>query len=495
VLAAVSSCHRQAAVGAATRSDASAEPSALPAAPSSTESARCRPKTRLAKIASLSGGFEVGDALPFPGGIAVSLLHDTAEGTVASVALLAPDGSSPRLIDLASPPGDAPPPRLAWRGKDLAVAECVLRRKAPTSELALWNVDPKASAIISDSDAASLGPPSVEPSLYIPQPRDCLGFDMAYGTGGGMVAWDDATADNPPRGVIRVAAVSSDSHVETTRAVSPVESDGEMARVVPNGSGFFVLWVARRPERSGDAAASGPEVTGEARTFAWIEMIAVDSRASARSPVWRLTPTTGHVSAYDVRLLDGTSKPLTTPPSAGVPSALPERGRNDERTSKPLTTPPSADVPSAEPAKPVLLVVARDDGEATDGSGGTLLRVRATDSGPEEASELTTDGLGRGAPILVAGLEASVAPWTVWIGRDERLRLLPLDRAGVPVAASSAEEAFDDSRPLLRLANGEQMLVATLGEERPSAGGDSDSPASDPKNAEPAGLAVFDCRP
>ena len=469
MLAAVSSCHRQGAVGAATRSDASAEQSALPAAPSSTESARCRPKTRLAKIASLSGGFEVGDALPFPGGIAVSLLHDTAEGTVASVALLAPDGSSPRLIDLASPPGDAPPPRLAWRGKDLVVAECVLRRKAPTSELALWNVDPKASAITSDSDAASLGPPPVEPSLYIPQPRDCLGFDMAYGTGGGMVAWDDATADNPPRGVIRVAAVSSDSHVETTHAVSPVESDGEMARVVPNGSGFFVLWVARRPERSGDAAASGPEVTGEARTFAWIEMIAVDSRASARSPVWRLTPTTGHVSAYDVRLLDGTSKPLTTPPSA--------------------------DVPSAEPAKPVLLVVARDDGEATDGSGGTLLRVRATDSGPEEASELTTDGLGRGAPILVAGLEASVAPWTVWIGRDERLRLLPLDRAGVPAAASSAEEAFDDSRPLLRLANGEQMLVATLGEERPSAGGDSDSPASDPKNAEPAGLAVFDCRP
>ena len=480
VLAAASSCHRQAPVDAATRADASVEQSALLAPHSSAEAARCRPKSRLAEIASLSGGFEVGDALPFPGGIAVSLLHDTAEGTVASVALLAPDGSSPRLIDLASPPGDAPPPRLAWRGKDLAVAEYVSRRKGAhpaTQELALWNVDPKASAIVSaDSDAAGSGSPPVEPSLYIPQPRDCLGFDMAYGAGGGVIAWDDATSENPPRGVIRVAAVSTDSRVEATQVVSPVDSDGEMARVVPNGSGFFVLWIARRPERSGDAGSAGSEVSGEARAFSWIEMIAIDARALSVSPVRRLTPPTGHVSAYDVRLLDGT------------PPALPERGQNDERS------------PPAEAPKPTLLVVARDDGEATDGSGGTLLRVRATDSGPEVASDFATDGLGRGAPILVGGIEASVAPWAAWVGRDERLRLLPLDPAGAPAAASSVEEAFDESRPLMRLANGEQMLVATLGEERPPASGDSDPsangnpPANGKKNAQPAGLAVFDCR-
>ena len=48
---------------------------------------------------------------------------------------------------------------------------------------------------------------------------------------------------------------------------------------------------------------------------------------------------------------DGTSHCLTTPPSADVPSAPPERGRNDERTSHCLTTPPSADVPSASPER------------------------------------------------------------------------------------------------------------------------------------------------
>jgi len=47
---------------------------------------------------------------------------------------------------------------------------------------------------------------------------------------------------------------------------------------------------------------------------------------------------------------DGTSPRLATPPSADGPSALPERGRNDERTSPRLTTPPSADVPSASDA-------------------------------------------------------------------------------------------------------------------------------------------------
>jgi len=48
---------------------------------------------------------------------------------------------------------------------------------------------------------------------------------------------------------------------------------------------------------------------------------------------------------------DGTSPRLTTPPSADVPSALPERGRNDERMSPRLTTPPSAEVPSASPER------------------------------------------------------------------------------------------------------------------------------------------------
>jgi len=471
VLAAVagtSSCHRQGAVDAAARSDASAEQYAQPAPDSSVDSARCRPKGAMAKAAPLSGGFEVGDALPFPGGIAVSLLHDTSEGTLASVALLAADGASPRLLDLVSPPGDAPPPRLAWRGKDIAVAEYVLRRKGArpaTPELGLWEIDPTASAIVTaDTGAASPGDGGpVEPSLYMPLPRHFLGFDMAYGAGSGMVAWDDATPDYPPRGVIRVAALSSDSHVGTTQVASPVDSDAEMARVVPNGSGFFVLWIARRPERAGDSGAvAGTEVTGEARTFAWLEMIAIDSRAMASSPVWRLTPSTGHISAYDVRAL-----------REGRSPALPERAPNDRG------------------AEPTLLVIARDDGELADGSGGTLLRVRATDRGPELVTDLATEGLGRGAPILVGGLDASVAPWASWVGRDERLRLLPLDHAGAPAGTSSVEEAFDASRPLLLLANGEQMLVATLGGVR--AGVENDPPSSGDESADPAGLAVFDC--
>jgi hypothetical protein len=68
---------------------------------------------------------------------------------------------------------------------------------------------------------------------------------------------------------------------------------------------------------------------------------------------------------------------------------------------------------------------------------------------------------------------------------------LPLDRAGAPAGASSVEEAFDASRPLLLLANGEQMLVATLGGVR--AGVENDLPSSGDKSADPSGLAVFDC--
>jgi hypothetical protein len=68
---------------------------------------------------------------------------------------------------------------------------------------------------------------------------------------------------------------------------------------------------------------------------------------------------------------------------------------------------------------------------------------------------LPTDGLGRGAPMFVDG----PAPWLAWVGPREQLRLQPLDNAGEVVAAASAEEGFDEARPLLFLAAGPDAEV------------------------------------
>jgi len=337
---------------------------------------------------------EIGDALATPDGTAVGIVHRAAAGRVASVAMLATGASEVRLVDLGPTLGDAPPPRLAWRGKDVVAGAFGLSTDA--REVVVHAVGASARLLFS-----------------VPEQRDdSLSFDLAYAGSGGLIVWDEATAGRAPRGVIRAAAFAGDQRTDPTRDVSPADSDAEAPRVVPADGGFFVVWIARRPEPAASDAAV-VEVVGEPRAYAWLESVMVDAHGAATGPVRRLTPDTGHVSAYDVQ-------------------ALPEGG------------------------KPTLLVAARDDGESVDGSGGALLRVRVRDDGADPPLTFPSDGLGRGAPTFVdapAG-SGSPGPWLTWIGPKEQLRLLPLDASGAPLAPPSAEEALDEARPLLLLARG-----------------------------------------
>ena len=60
---------------------------------------------------------EVGDGIAYPGGYAVGIAHRTGAGRVAAIALLRrePIGLT-RILDLGPTMGDAPPPRIGWRG-------------------------------------------------------------------------------------------------------------------------------------------------------------------------------------------------------------------------------------------------------------------------------------------------------------------------------------------------------------------------------------------
>lgn len=234
-------------------------------------------------------------------------------------------------------------------------------------------------------------PRAGEPKLVatIPQQRDdSLAFDLAPG----VVVWDEASAGPSPRGVIRaVELLSADQGAGPAHDVSPPDSDAEMPRIAPAARGYTVFWLARRPEaQTTDAAAASGEAVGEVRAYSWVE--------SSGTPVHRLTSATGHVSAYDVEPLSGED----------------------------------------------ALVVARDDGESVDGSGGALLRVRVRAGGADPPLALPGDGLGRGAPVFVDG----PAAWLSWIGPHEAARLLPLDANGAPVGPPSAEPELDDARPL-----------------------------------------------
>jgi hypothetical protein len=259
-------------------------------------------------------------------------------------------------------------------------------------------------ALVALSPSAASAPP---PFLVVPQQHDdSLGFDLAFVGSAGVVVWDEGAA--PGRGVIR--AMSLDAGIAGAHDISPAESDAELPRIVPlegpldgpNRSGFVALWIARKAEPA-RSDADEPEVTGEPRSFGWLESARLDAHGAVLGRARSLTPPSGHVSAYDV-----------------VALAAPERA---------------------------LLVVARDDGESVDGSGGALVRVRIVGDVPEPPVEYPSDGLGRGAPVLVEGPSSFLG----WIGPGEQGRLLALDPSGAPLGPPSAEDALDDARPLRTL--------------------------------------------
>jgi hypothetical protein len=340
---------------------------------------------------------EIGVAEPFAGGQAVGFVHRSAGARLAAVALLGPgDADRARIVDLGPTAGDVPPPKLSPRGADLIVAaygaSAAHSRRASTRDLILRSVSPSGAA----SAVAT-----------IPQTRDdSLAFDFATAGAGLLVVWDEST---PARGVIRGSSLGADLRVAPPRDLSPPESDAEQPRVWSGGPGYLVLWIARRPDPSAPSDAAAAEVTGEERAFGWLELLSVDAQGAPLGPVRRLTSPTGHVSAYDVARLEG------------------------------------------DPA--ALLVVARDDGETVDGSGGRLLRIHVSADVVDPPVALPTDVLGRGAPAIVD------PAFLAWVGRAEQLRLIPLDASGAPSGPSSAEDEMNDGRPLL-ITQGGKMLVA-----------------------------------
>ncbi|HEV3189269.1 MAG TPA: hypothetical protein VGY54_02170 [Polyangiaceae bacterium] len=396
--------------------------------------ARCKSTGRGRAISegAAAGDLEIGDALAYPGGYAVGLVRRSAVGRVAAAALLEPGANLvlSRVVELGFTPGDAPPPRLVWRSGELLVAAYgVAGGDADADqvrELMLYTLSPSSNPRL---------------LLSVPQRRDdSLAFDMASNGHDAIVVWDEAPRAG--HGVVREAVVGVGARSVRPRDISSAESDAELPRLVANGSGYSALWIARAPEPGVLLDGSGQEVgeaIGEPRAFGWIESIELDEQGEPFGPVRTLTPHNGHVSGFDVQRL------------AGAPTST-------------------------------LLVVARDDGEAKDGSGGALFRVRVQKDTVEPVVAYAIDGLGRGAPTLVpfapapeknptnpSGLgtqatnqgttqtanqgttQATNQVWLTWVGAHEQLQVLPLDLTGAPRGLPSAEEDMNDARPLLFL--------------------------------------------
>ena len=411
-------CRRDAKVDTAALQEAAVQvPTGDAAGPvGSVLAARCHPTERAAQLddGQALDDLDIGDGVAYASGYAVGIVHRVPEGRQpagrqAAVALWGPAAGDPRIVDLAPSVGDAPPPRLAsCRDRLLAAAFAPPRAAAP---------DGGGPSMVRDLAVYMVDSPSPgQAVLHIaPKADESFAFDLACSGATGIAVWGETAAgrageggrapspDTAARGVIRGASFAVGKGGAVADDLSPPDSDAEMPRVVPSGAGFLVLWLARRPDatKASDGSAA-IEAIGEARTFGWLEVVAVDGAGKVVGPVRRVTPSSGHVSAYDV-------------------------------------------LARSEGSQPAILVVARDDGESIDGAGGSLLRVRVQSAGGDPPVALATDGLGRGAPAFVDG----PLPWLAWIGPHEEVRLLPLDGAGEGIGPASAEDGLDEARPLI----------------------------------------------
>jgi len=327
---------------------------------------------------------------------------------MAALALVDEGGSQATVVDLGVTPGDAPPARaVPWGSGVLAAAYAIPEAAHEASrELAVYVITPGRPPEARAPVAQSLD--------------DSFGFDLAVSRSEALLVWDEATPAG--RGVVRGVSVMPAS-AAPSHAISPPESDAEAPRLLPTASGFVALWLARGPDAT-DATDHGAErraaeAPGEDRGFGWVEAIDLDARGAPQGAVRRLTSQEGHVSAFDAEVL----------------------------------------------ADGALLVIARDDGEAVDGSGGVLLRVRSTADRIGAPLALAGDGLGRGGPGFVGGPSGG-AGWLGWIGPDERPRLMPLDAAGAPAGPTSAEDAWLDGRPLLALGGPAGAAFSSTGSAR-----------------------------
>lgn len=292
--------------------------------------------------------------------------------------------------ELAPAIGDEPPPQpVLARGGTLAVHYA----SAPGARrLALSTLEATPRAL----------------ATFDCQADESYAFAAAAREGGALVAWDE---DRKPEatGVIKVARVALAGDKDKgdagapVRAVSPVASDAESPRVVAGKEGYWLGWLARKPELAADAAVDAPEGPGERRAYSWIEIVLVGDDGAPIGDVRRVTPQAGHVAGFEL---------------------------------------------VADDAGGVIAYVQDEDARA-DGAGLRIDRVRVTREKVEPAIEVVGAGVGR------SSLDVFPTPTTTWVAfadLAEHGQLAVVTTPSAPITAVTPS-AFASARPVARLAS------------------------------------------
>lgn len=243
------------------------------------------------------------------------------------------------------------------------------------------------------------------------QSDESYAFSAAARDSALLVAWDE---DRKPAdtGVIKVARVASGERDggAGARAVSAPSSDAESPRIVAGKEGFWLAWLARKPEIAADAAVDAPEGPGERRAYQWVEIVLLGDDGAPVGDVRRVTPQAGHVAQVEL---------------------------------------------VAEPSGVSAYVV--DEDARADGAGMRIDRVRVTKDKIEPPVEVVASGVGRSS---VQALELVARP----AGADTWLAFADLAERGQAAIVGAgpprlvAPSAFASGRPIVRLDDGFVVL-------------------------------------
>ena len=379
--------------------------SAVPAMASASVVAESLPRCRVegARLAIPGDDIVAGDAAVTSDALLVGVVRREGARRIASLVRASLDLGTMRVIDVGAALGDDPPPSPRMHGATAFVTSFA-RPKGGADAGGMTRVLEVARV-----EATGL---VVEGSV-VQQADESLAYDVAWPVeadkGPPLVAWDE---DAPPRGtalladhgVVKVQLLGAGAKA---RVASPETSDAEAPRLLARRGGYWLAWLARRPEarEDVDAAAEGP---GERRTYRWVELVALDAKGEPTSPVRRVSPEKGRVASFD--LAAGTG------------------GAGDAQ----------------------LVVIVQDEAAHAEGAGERIARY-AIDGEKTETGDLLDGGLGHALaelllPPLAPQTDASASRWLAFTDTQEHAHLVPLGPALRLAGRPTLEPSLDGTR-------------------------------------------------
>ncbi len=367
------------------------------------------PRCRIdgARLALPGDDVVAGEAVLGPDALYLGVVRREGTKRLAGVVRASLDLSGLKVIELGPALGDDPPPTPRLRGKAPFVTSFARRASgdAGAGDAGAGGRGSTRRLEVARVDGTTL----VNEAAIAQQADESLAYDVAWpdgdAAGAGMVAWDE---DAPPevaaalgdRGIVKVQLLAAGSKA---RVASPGKSDAEAPRLLARPGGYWLAWLARRAEAAEDAGPAGnAEGPGERRAYRWVELVALDAKGEATSPVRRISPEKGRVASFDL-------------------------------------------VRSGGPSDPQVVVLVQDEAAHAEGTGERMVRY-VTDGDKVDAADLLDGGIGHALADLLPPTGGN--RWLAFVDPQEHAHLVPLGPTLRVAGANTTEPALDGARVL-----------------------------------------------